>query len=56
MTTRRSIPICSFCGRKKPGGVAGSTPALYICRDCIALASEMIDLQKDGEIENLEQS
>ena len=34
---------CDFCGRIQSGGVAGPTPSVYICRDCIDLAHQMID-------------
>jgi hypothetical protein len=33
---------CSFCGRVKPGGVAGPTTAIYICPDCIELNYEIV--------------
>jgi hypothetical protein len=26
---------CSFCHEERPGGVAGGTPGLYICPQCI---------------------
>jgi hypothetical protein len=34
--------VCSFCGRAKPGGVAGPTTAVYICRACIELTYEIV--------------
>jgi hypothetical protein len=34
---------CSFCGLVRKGGVAGPTTEVYICRDCIQLASLLID-------------
>jgi ribosomal protein S14 len=33
---------CSFCGLLRPGGVAGPTPDVYICKECIRLTHEMI--------------
>lgn len=33
---------CSFCGLDRPGGVAGSTPAIYICPGCIQLTHDLI--------------
>jgi hypothetical protein len=34
---------CSFCGRTRaefgPGGVAGATPATFICSDCLRKAA-----------------
>jgi hypothetical protein len=33
---------CSFCGRIRPGGVAGPTTDIYICRDCVELTYELV--------------
>lgn len=32
---------CSFCGLTRTGGVAGPTPTVYICGDCIDLVYEI---------------
>ena len=38
-----SLPLkCSFCGLERSGGVAGPTPSVYICPDCIDLTYQMI--------------
>jgi ClpX C4-type zinc finger len=37
--------LCLFCGRVRTGGVAGPTPDIYICPDCIRLAAEILDEQ-----------
>jgi hypothetical protein len=37
--------LCLFCGRVREGGVAGPTPDIYICPDCIRLAAEILDEQ-----------
>ena len=37
--------LCLFCGRVRGGGVAGPTPDIYICPDCIRLAAEILDEQ-----------
>ena len=43
---------CSFCGLVRPGGVAGSTPDLYICPRCVRLARQMVrDAPEGGEPE-----
>lgn len=34
---------CSFCGLIRSGGVAGPTPTVYICPDCIRLSYQMLD-------------
>jgi len=34
---------CSFCGLRRSGGVAGPTPSVYICPDCIRLTYEMLE-------------
>jgi ClpX C4-type zinc finger len=40
---------CSFCGRTKPGGVAGPTTAIYICRECIELTYEIVHTPDESE-------
>ncbi len=35
--------LCLFCGLVRTGGVAGPTPDIYICPDCIRLAAEILD-------------
>jgi hypothetical protein len=37
--------LCLFCGRVRTGGVAGPTPDIYICPDCIRLATEILNEQ-----------
>ena len=40
------LPIgfpCSFCGLRRAGGVAGPTPAVYICPDCIRLSAQLLE-------------
>jgi hypothetical protein len=37
--------LCLFCGRVRTGGVAGPTPDIYICPECIRLAAEILDEQ-----------
>jgi hypothetical protein len=34
---------CSFCRRMASGGVAGPTPAVYICPACIRLVYQMLE-------------
>jgi hypothetical protein len=47
-----TAPTCSFCGRLRKGGVAGSTPSVYICPDCIALAGEILaSSEEEGAVE-----
>ncbi|MGH8995900.1 MAG: ClpX C4-type zinc finger protein [Acidimicrobiales bacterium] len=38
-----TAPTCSFCGLERRGGVAGPTPAVYICPDCIKLARQLLE-------------
>lgn len=40
---KREGPLCNFCGRKRMGGVAGPSPDIYICADCIRLAHQMLE-------------
>ena len=35
-------PKCSFCGKETRRGVAGPTPTVFICAECIALASRIL--------------
>jgi hypothetical protein len=35
--------LCNFCGLQRPGGVAGPTPSIYICPDCIRLAYQLLE-------------
>jgi hypothetical protein len=42
-------PRCSFCQRETFRGVAGPTPAVFICFDCIDLAAE-IKAESLGEV------
>jgi ClpX C4-type zinc finger len=42
--------LCLFCGRVRTGGVAGPTPDIYICPDCIRLATEILN-EQDGHRE-----
>jgi hypothetical protein len=43
--------LCSFCGLRRPGGVAGQgTPKrVYICPDCIRLSREMVGAPEQVE-------
>ncbi len=42
----RGESLCLFCGRLRRDGVAGPTPEIYICRDCIELAAEIVADQR----------
>jgi ClpX C4-type zinc finger len=44
--------LCLFCGRVRARGVAGPTPDIYICPDCIRLAAEILDEQDAPEEPN----
>jgi hypothetical protein len=37
--------LCLFCGLVRTGGVAGPTPDIYICPECIRLAAWILDDQ-----------
>lgn len=39
---------CNFCDRQVAGGVAGATPGLYICPDCIDLCHQIIHEQRNA--------
>ena len=40
--------LCSFCRQFRAGGVAGPTPDVYICPDCIELVAEILTEQRRG--------
>jgi hypothetical protein len=42
-------PTCSFCGRDNRRGVAGPTLAIYICADCVALATQILDASDQAD-------
>jgi ATP-dependent protease Clp ATPase subunit len=44
--------VCSFCGRPQTDArpvICGPTPAVAICRGCVALCEEMFDEQDAAE-------
>lgn len=40
--------LCSFCGLRQTGGVAGPSSQIYICPDCIRLCNDILETQESS--------
>jgi len=47
-----AAPRCSFCGLIASGGVAGPSPELYICKECIRHNHELLEGSRSPGSEN----